>query len=35
MTKLSNKRHFIAMLSVVAIGAAFSFGIGQAKAGDV
>ncbi len=34
MTKLSKKRHFIAMLSVVAIGAAFSFGIGQAKAGD-
>jgi outer membrane protein OmpA-like peptidoglycan-associated protein len=34
MTKLSKKRHFIAMLSVVAIGAAFLFGIGQAKAGD-
>jgi outer membrane protein OmpA-like peptidoglycan-associated protein len=34
MTKLSSKRHFIAMLSVLAIGAAFSFGIGQAKAGE-
>jgi outer membrane protein OmpA-like peptidoglycan-associated protein len=35
MTKLSGKRHFIAILSIVAIGAAFSFGAGQAKAGDV
>jgi len=34
MTKLSKKRHFIAMLSVVAICAAISFWIGQAKAGD-
>ena len=34
MTKLSKKRHFIAMFSILAIGAAFSFGIGQAKAGD-
>jgi outer membrane protein OmpA-like peptidoglycan-associated protein len=35
MTKLSGKRHFISMFSAVAIGAALSFGIGQAKAGDV
>jgi outer membrane protein OmpA-like peptidoglycan-associated protein len=34
MTKLSNKRHFIALLSVLAIGTAFSFGIGQARAGE-
>src|ERR1700760_708055 len=34
MTKLSKQRQFIAMLSVLAMGAAFSFGIGQAKAGD-
>jgi outer membrane protein OmpA-like peptidoglycan-associated protein len=34
MTKLSKNRHFIAMFSALAIGAAFSFGIGQAKAGD-
>jgi outer membrane protein OmpA-like peptidoglycan-associated protein len=34
MTKLSFKRNFFATLAVVAIGAAFSFGIGQARAGD-
>jgi outer membrane protein OmpA-like peptidoglycan-associated protein len=34
MTKLSGKRNFIAILSIVTIGAAVSFGIGQARAGD-
>ena len=34
MTKHLGKRNFIAILSVLAIGAAFSFGIGQTKAGD-
>jgi outer membrane protein OmpA-like peptidoglycan-associated protein len=34
MSKLSGKGNFIAVLSVVAIGTAFSFGIGQARAGD-
>jgi outer membrane protein OmpA-like peptidoglycan-associated protein len=33
MTKLS-KSNFIAILSIVTLGAAFSFGIGQARAGD-
>ena len=34
MTKLSGKRNFIAILSIVTIGAALSFGISQARAGD-
>jgi outer membrane protein OmpA-like peptidoglycan-associated protein len=35
MTKLSEKCNFIAILAAVAMGAAFSFGIGQARAEDV
>jgi len=34
MTKLSGKRKFIAILSIVTIGAALSFGTSQARAGD-
>jgi outer membrane protein OmpA-like peptidoglycan-associated protein len=34
VTKMSAKRHFIAILSIVTIGVAFSFGIGPARAGD-
>jgi outer membrane protein OmpA-like peptidoglycan-associated protein len=34
MTMVAGKRHFIAILSVLTIGAAFSFGIGQARAAD-
>jgi outer membrane protein OmpA-like peptidoglycan-associated protein len=34
MTTVAGKRHFIAILSVLTIGAALSFGIGQARAAD-
>lgn len=34
MMKFSGKRNFVAILSVMAIGAAFAFGVGQAKAGE-
>jgi outer membrane protein OmpA-like peptidoglycan-associated protein len=34
MTVMAGKRHFIAILSVLTIGAALSFGIGQARAAD-
>ncbi len=34
MTKLSGKRNLIAILSIVTLGAAFSFGINPARAGD-
>jgi outer membrane protein OmpA-like peptidoglycan-associated protein len=34
MTTMAGKRHFIAILSVLTIGAALSFGIGQARAAD-
>jgi outer membrane protein OmpA-like peptidoglycan-associated protein len=34
MTTMSARRNFIAILSVLSIGAALSFGIGQARAGD-
>ena len=35
MLKMSAKRYLTALVSVVAIGAAFSFGTTQARAGDV
>ena len=34
MTKLSGKTNFIAILSILALGVAFSFGIAPARAGD-
>jgi outer membrane protein OmpA-like peptidoglycan-associated protein len=34
MTMMAGKRHFIAILSVLTIGAALAFGIGQARAAD-
>ena len=34
MTTVAGKRHFIAILSILTIGAALSFGIGQARAAD-
>ena len=34
MLKMSGRKNLVAMLSILAVGAALSFGIGQAVAGD-